>query len=54
MKADQLLETNFLEKWKGLKTLVRIEYEHIEKNITICKTRYYISSKINTAAYFNQ
>jgi len=54
MKADQLLDTNFLEKWKGLKTLVRIEYERIENNITIYKTRYYISSKINTAAYFNQ
>lgn len=54
MKATQLLDSSFLEKWKGLETLVRIDYKRIENNVTICKTRYYISSQINTAAYFNQ
>ena len=54
IKAQLLLDATFLEKWKGLKTLIRIEYKRIENNVTICKTRYYISSQINTAAYFNQ
>ncbi|WP_338815423.1 ISAs1 family transposase [Bernardetia sp. Wsw4-3y2] len=53
MKAEELLVTHFIEKWTHLKTIIRIDYERIENNITFCNTRYYVSSKLASADYFN-
>ena len=53
MKPEELLETSFTSKWKGLKTLVRVDYERVENGTISSNTRFYISSKEQTAEYFN-
>jgi predicted transposase YbfD/YdcC len=53
MPAKGLLSKNTLDKWTGLETLVRIGSERTVNGVKSCETRYYISSKKETAAFFN-
>ena len=43
-----------MDKWKGVKTLVKIEAQRTVKGVTTSKTRYYISSEEREVAYYNQ
>lgn len=54
ISAQGFLEKSFIDKWKGLKSLVRIDYERTENGTVSSNTRYYISSKLGNAKYFNQ
>lgn len=51
--ASDFLDEKTLEKWVGIKTIVKLVSERTEKGITTLSTRYYISSKVEDCAYYN-
>jgi predicted transposase YbfD/YdcC len=53
VSASEFLSPLLLEKWKGIKTVIKIESERTINDVTSSETRYYISSREQTADYFN-
>lgn len=42
-----------LEKWKGIKTIVKIVAQRTENGVTVSQSRFYISSDERDAAFYN-
>lgn len=53
ISASLYLSPKLLEKWEGVKTLVRVISERTKNGTTSTETRYYISSESKDAAYYN-
>jgi predicted transposase YbfD/YdcC len=53
-KAQDFLSPKMLERWPGIKTLVRIEAKRTENGVTTVQQRYYISSSTQEASYYNR
>ena len=53
VSASEFLSPHLLEKWKGIKTLIKIESERTINGVTNSETRYYISSEEHIADYYN-
>jgi predicted transposase YbfD/YdcC len=51
--AKDVLSPDILKKWKDIKTVVRIKSTRRIKGITTTETRYYISSELKDAVYYN-
>jgi len=51
--AKEVLTPDLLEKWVGIKTIVKIEAQRTMNDITSLQTRLYISSDDKDAAYYN-
>lgn len=52
--ASEFLSPALLEKWVGIKTLVKIQSERTINGVTTSQTRYYISSQERQVNYYNQ
>lgn len=53
ISAGEFLSPMLLSKWTGVKTLVRIEAERTINGTTTSNTRFYISSEMKDAAFYN-
>ena len=53
LEAQQNLSPNLLNLWKDVTTLVKIEEKRTLKGKTSTESRYYISSDMQNAAYYN-
>jgi predicted transposase YbfD/YdcC len=53
LDAQEYLSPMELTKWKGIRTLIRIDSLRIQDDIRHTETRYYISSRVAFAKYFN-
>ena len=53
LNAQEYLGPVELAKWKGIQTLIRVDSVRIKDDIKHTATRYYISSRVASAKYFN-
>ena len=51
--AKEVLTPDLLDKWKGIKTLVRIEAQRTQNEVISTQSRYYISSEAGQTDYYN-
>lgn len=51
--AKEVLTPDSLEKWKGIKTIVKIVAQRTENGVTVSQSRFYISSDERDAAFYN-
>lgn len=51
--AKTFLSPDLLDRWKGVKTLVRIVSKRIVTGVSTSQTRFYISSEERTAKFYN-
>lgn len=51
--AKDVLSPDILEKWTDIKTVIRVKSIRRIKGVTATETRYYISSELKDASYYN-
>lgn len=52
--AKEVLSPDLLEKWVGIKTLIKIEAQRAINEVSTWQTRFYMSSQEKDATYYNE
>lgn len=52
--AKEVLSPDLLEKWVGIKTIIKIEAQRTINEVSSSQTRFYISSQDKDATYYNE
>ena len=53
VSAKEVLTPDLLEKWKGIKTVVKIVAQRTINNVTTSQSRFYVSSEERNEAFYN-